>query len=71
VQSIIKAAEALIIDTLYRETTTALKSDAVTDRLAKLEAEPMFATPEEFDTLVKTQIAENAALAQAAGISGN
>jgi tripartite-type tricarboxylate transporter receptor subunit TctC len=60
-----------IIDRLYRETSTALKSNRVVDPLAKFGAEPMFATPEQFDEMVKNQIAENAVLIKAAGIAVN
>jgi tripartite-type tricarboxylate transporter receptor subunit TctC len=60
-----------IVARLHEETTTALKKQVVIEKLAKFGAEPMTATPEEFDAMVRDQIAENAALIKAAGISVN
>jgi tripartite-type tricarboxylate transporter receptor subunit TctC len=58
-----------IIDRLYHETSAALNSPAVVEKLATFGAVPMFATPEQFDAMVRGQIAQNAELIKAVGIS--
>src|SRR6185312_2642980 len=60
-----------IIKRLYQEASTALKTKSVIEKLAKFGADPMYATPEQFDVMVKNQIAENAELIKAAGIPVN
>ena len=60
-----------IIDRLHAETAASVKSPGVVERLSKFGAEPMTASPEQFEAMVKAQIAENAVLITAAGISAN
>jgi tripartite-type tricarboxylate transporter receptor subunit TctC len=60
-----------IIERLNQETTAALKTPAVIEKLAKFGAEPISATPDQFDAMVKAQIAANAELIKTAGISVN
>ena len=57
-----------IIDKLYRETLKALQAPKVRDRLSALGVDPMEMTPTELDTLVRKEIAANAALVKAIGI---
>ena len=57
-----------IINRLHGEIAKALEVPVIRDRMAKLGAEPMPMTPEQFDAYVKAEIESNAALVQAAGI---
>jgi tripartite-type tricarboxylate transporter receptor subunit TctC len=57
-----------IVERLHEATLKAVRMPDVTEKFAKLGAEPMSASPEEFDKLVQDQIAENALLIKAAGI---
>ena len=57
-----------IVILLYQETTRALRSPEVADKLARLGAEPMDQTPEQFNAYLRDEIAANAALVKAAGI---
>jgi tripartite-type tricarboxylate transporter receptor subunit TctC len=57
-----------IVETLHRETSKALKTPNVENKLATLGLEPMVMTPAEFDAHVKAEIRTNAALISAAGI---
>lgn len=57
-----------IVIRLYQETTRALRSPEVADKLARLGAEPMDQTPEQFNAYLRDEIAANAALVKAAGI---
>jgi tripartite-type tricarboxylate transporter receptor subunit TctC len=61
----------LIIDRLHQEIAKALAEPAVRDTIKKLGADPMNLTPTGFDAFVKAEIATNAALAKAAGITPN
>ena len=51
-----------IVIRLYQETTRALRSPEVADKLARLGAEPMDQTPEQFNAYLRDEIAANAAL---------
>ena len=57
-----------IVERLYTETQAALASAEVKDRLAKLGAEPMPMTSEQFDAQIKSEIAANSALVTSANI---
>lgn len=57
-----------IIERLYAETQAALASPEVRDRLAKLGAEPMPMTSEQFDAQIRSEIAANSALVKSANI---
>ena len=57
-----------IVETLHRETSKALNTSNVENKLATLGLEPMVMTPAEFDAHVKVEIRTNAALISAAGI---
>ncbi|MBI4292611.1 MAG: tripartite tricarboxylate transporter substrate binding protein [Betaproteobacteria bacterium] len=60
-----------VVDKLYQETVKALQTAEVRERLTKLGTEPMPLTPEQFDKLIREELAANAALVKAAGIQGN
>jgi tripartite-type tricarboxylate transporter receptor subunit TctC len=60
-----------IIDRLHDLTAEAVRLPGVAEKFAKLGAEQMAASPEEFGRLVQNQIAENAALIKAAGIGAD
>jgi tripartite-type tricarboxylate transporter receptor subunit TctC len=57
-----------VVDRLHRETQRALKEPSVRVQLAKLAVEPMPLTPDQFNALIKTEIAANAVLTKTAGI---
>jgi tripartite-type tricarboxylate transporter receptor subunit TctC len=57
-----------IVQKLSQSTASALQSPEVRERLASLGAEPMPMSPEQFDALIKEEMAANAALIKAAGI---
>jgi tripartite-type tricarboxylate transporter receptor subunit TctC len=57
-----------IVNRLHEETQKVLASPDIKERLAKLGAEPMVMTPEQFDAYLKEEVAANTALAKAAGI---
>ena len=57
-----------IVDRLHRETLKALQAPKVRERLATLVIDPRVMTPSDFDAYVRSEIALNAALVQAAGI---
>jgi tripartite-type tricarboxylate transporter receptor subunit TctC len=57
-----------IIHRLHDETVKAMHSPNVAEKLATLGVAPMPVTPEQFDALVKDEIASNALLVKAAGI---
>ena len=57
-----------VVNRLYQETAKALQADEVRERLAKLGTEPMPLSPEQFDKLIREELAANAALVKAAGI---
>ena len=60
-----------IVNKLHQETVKTLQSPEVRERMAKLGAEPMILTPEQFDAYVRDEIVANAALVKAAGITAN
>jgi tripartite-type tricarboxylate transporter receptor subunit TctC len=57
-----------IINRLHGEIAKALEVPVIRDRMAKLGAEPMPMTPEQFDAYVKAEVESNAALVRAVGI---
>ena len=57
-----------IIDKLHDETVRALQTPKLRDTLAGLGVDPMLMTPREFDDMVQTEIALNAALIKAIGL---
>jgi tripartite-type tricarboxylate transporter receptor subunit TctC len=57
-----------IVEKLGRETTKAVQTPAVQDRLAALGAEPMTMTPAEFDAYLRAQIASSGELTRRIGI---
>jgi len=57
-----------IINRLYQETAKALHSPEVREKMARLGAEPMEYTPEQFNAYIRDEIGSNAALVKAAGI---
>ena len=56
---------------LYQNTLQVLQTAELKDRMAKLGAEPMIMTPQQFDAYIRTEIATNAALVSAAAIKVN
>lgn len=60
-----------VVNRLYQETVMALQAAEVRERLAKLGTEPMPLSPEQFDKLIREELAANAVLVKAAGIQGN
>ena len=60
-----------VVNRLYQETVVALQATEVRERLAKLGTEPMPLSPEQFDKLIREELAANAVLVKAAGIQGN
>ena len=60
-----------IVTKLYQNTQKALQAPDLNERMAKLGAEQMLMTPQEFDAYIKKEIATNAALVKAAGITVN
>jgi tripartite-type tricarboxylate transporter receptor subunit TctC len=57
-----------IVNRLNREIVTLLATSEMKERLAKIGAEPLSMTPEEFDALIRREIIENERLIKAAGI---
>jgi tripartite-type tricarboxylate transporter receptor subunit TctC len=57
-----------IVRRLHDETVKAMRAPIVAEKLATLGVAPLPMAPEEFDTVVKTEIASNALLVKAAGI---
>ena len=60
-----------VVQRLYREAGEAFASAEMRERLARLGAEPMPMTPEQFDLHVKEELRLNGPLVKAAGISAN
>jgi len=60
-----------IVARLHQETLKAMQAPDVAQRLARLGAEPMPMTPEQFDAYLRDEVAANAALVRAAGIKAN
>jgi tripartite-type tricarboxylate transporter receptor subunit TctC len=57
-----------IVERLYKEMQAALASPDVKERLAKLGADPMPMTSEQFDAYIKNEVAANTALVKKANI---
>src|SRR5258705_1059874 len=57
-----------IVNHLYLETTKALRTSDVCEKMGRVGAEPMDANPEQFNAYLRGEIASNAALVKAAGI---
>ena len=57
-----------IVDKLHAETTKALQSPKLREKLAALGLEPMPITPQEFDVLVQKEVAMNATLVKTIGL---
>jgi tripartite-type tricarboxylate transporter receptor subunit TctC len=57
-----------IIDRLHAETTRTLDSPKMRERLTAMGVEPLVMTPQEFDTMVKKEVAINAALVKRIGL---
>ena len=60
-----------IVTRLYQNTLKALQTPDMKERMAKIGAEPMLMTPQEFDAYIRMEIGTNAALVKAAGIRVN
>jgi tripartite-type tricarboxylate transporter receptor subunit TctC len=58
-----------IIDRIRDATVSSVKSSVVMEALAKFGEEPMTATPEQFEQLIKQQTSDNAVIIKEAGIS--
>jgi tripartite-type tricarboxylate transporter receptor subunit TctC len=57
-----------IVDKLHAETTKALQSPKLREKLTALGVEPMAMTPQEFDVLVQKEVAMNATLVKTIGL---
>jgi tripartite-type tricarboxylate transporter receptor subunit TctC len=57
-----------IVNRLYQETSRALNSPEVREKLTRIGAEPMDYAPDAFNVYIRDEIAANAALVKAAGI---
>jgi tripartite-type tricarboxylate transporter receptor subunit TctC len=62
---------AAVLDTLYRQSATAVQNPAVREKLAKLGVDPMILTPAAFAKLVREEVATNTRIATAVGIKAN
>jgi len=60
-----------IVTRLHQQTDKAIRTPDLNERMAKLGAEQWLMTPQEFDAYIKKEIAANAALVKAAGITVN
>jgi tripartite-type tricarboxylate transporter receptor subunit TctC len=60
-----------VVEKLHAETIKALKVPAVQERLSKTGVTPLIMTPDEFSARIKAEIADNMAVAKAAGIKPN
>jgi tripartite-type tricarboxylate transporter receptor subunit TctC len=60
-----------IVNRLHDEITKIINSPATKENLLKQGVEPLPLTPEQFDALMKKEIADNLALAKAAGLKFN
>jgi tripartite-type tricarboxylate transporter receptor subunit TctC len=60
-----------IVERLNREFDAAVRSPDVRERLAKLGADPLTMSLADFETMIKQELEENAALIKAAGIKAN
>jgi len=57
-----------VVNHLHLETVKALRAADVREKMARLGAEPMDYSPEQFNAYIRAEIAANAALVKAAGI---
>jgi tripartite-type tricarboxylate transporter receptor subunit TctC len=62
---------AAVLERLHKEIAAALANPAVAEKLAKLGADPMTMSANDFRALIGKEIASNAELVKAAGIKGN
>lgn len=60
-----------IVGKLHQNTAKTLQTPDLAERMAKLGAENMLMTPQQFDAYIKAEIKTNAALVKAAGITVN
>ena len=60
-----------IVERLHREIDALVKSPEISDRIRKLGADPLSLTIAEFDAMIQRELAENARLIKAAGITAN
>jgi tripartite-type tricarboxylate transporter receptor subunit TctC len=60
-----------IVQRLHQETSSALRTPEVAQRLARLGAEPMPMTPEQFDAHLREEVVINSQLVKAAGLKPN
>ena len=57
-----------VVNRLYQELATTLRSADVREKLARLGAEPMEYRPDQFNSFIRDEIAANATLVKAARI---
>ena len=60
-----------VVTTLHREMANTLKQPEVRERFAKLGAEPVGSTPEDFDALIKSEIAKWGKVVKEAGLKAD
>ena len=60
-----------VVARLHQETVKAIQSAETRDHMAKLGAEPMIMSPDQFDAYIRAEIASNAVLVKAAGVRAN
>ena len=60
-----------VVTTLHREMANTLKQPEVRERFAKLGAEPVGSSPEEFDALIKSEIAKWGKVVKEAGLKAD
>ena len=60
-----------IVNRVYKETVAAVQAPEMTERLARLGAEPLTMPPDRFDAYVRNELKTNAVLVKEAGITGN
>lgn len=60
-----------IVNRLHRESAAALQAPEVKERFARLGAEAMSMTPEQFDVYIKDELRTNAVLVKEVGLKGN
>ena len=57
-----------IVNRLHQEIVKVLAAPDVKDRVEKIGLEPVTTTPDEFDALIRRELAENAQIVKAVGI---
>ena len=60
-----------VVEKLHQNTQNAIRAPELNERMARLGAEQWLMTPQEFDAYIRKEIAANAALVKAAGITVN